>query len=118
MTDSPLNIQLCQAFIIFLQCNLRENGALDAQGCPRAAPPDPRPGCAGHGLSLLHQSSLGAAYGVLSGRAIWFKSSLPAMFILSAGAGGISLTPLATLVLSRLQGWEFLRPRVRSTVAR
>ncbi len=31
----------------------------------------------GMGLSLLHQSSLGATYGVLSGRAIWFKPSLP-----------------------------------------
>jgi Ni/Fe-hydrogenase subunit HybB-like protein len=27
----------------------------------------------GMGLSLLHQSSLGATYGVLSGRALWFK---------------------------------------------
>jgi len=39
----------------------------------------------GLGLSLLHQSSLGATYGVLSGRAIWYKPSLPVMFILSVG---------------------------------
>ncbi len=49
------------------------------------------------GLSLLHQSSLGATYGVLSGRAIWFKPSLPVMFIISAVAGGMSLTLFATM---------------------
>lgn len=44
----------------------------------------------GLGLSMLRQSSLGAIYGVLTGRAIWFKPSLPVMFILSAVAGGVA----------------------------
>lgn len=57
----------------------------------------------GMGLSLLHQSSLGATYSVLSGRAIWFKPSLPIMFIISAVAGGMSLTLLVTMIVSRLQ---------------
>lgn len=56
----------------------------------------------GMGLSLLHQSSLGATYGVLSSRSIWFKPSLPVMFILSAIAGGVSLTLFVTLVTERL----------------
>ena len=46
----------------------------------------------GLGLSLLHQSSLGATYGVLVARPIWFKPSLPVMFILSAVASGATFT--------------------------
>lgn len=45
----------------------------------------------GLGLSLLHQSSLGATYGVLVARPIWFKPSMPIMFILSAVAAGSPL---------------------------
>ena len=56
----------------------------------------------GLALSMLHQSSLGATYGVLSGRAIWFKPSLPVMFIISAIAGGISMTLLLTLIVGKL----------------
>ena len=55
----------------------------------------------GMGLSLLHQSSLGATYSVLSGRAIWFKPSLPVMFIISAVAGGMALTVLASLIVGQ-----------------
>lgn len=51
----------------------------------------------GLGLSLLHQSSLGATYGVLVARPIWFKPSLPVMFILSAVAAGATFT-LAVIV--------------------
>ena len=58
----------------------------------------------GLALSMLHQSSLGATYGVLSGRAIWFKPSLPVMFIISAIAGGISMTLLLTMVVGKLRG--------------
>ena len=46
----------------------------------------------GLGLSLLHQSSLGATYGVLTARPIWFKPSLPVMFIVSAVAAGSAFT--------------------------
>ncbi|KAA3643540.1 MAG: hypothetical protein DWQ07_23835 [Chloroflexi bacterium] len=69
----------------------------------------------GLALSLLHQSSLGATYGVLSGRAIWFKPSLPVMFIISAVAGGMSLTLLATLVVGLVRGVELIpRDLIRS----
>jgi molybdopterin-containing oxidoreductase family membrane subunit len=70
------------------------------------------------GLSLLHQSSLGATYGVLSGRAIWYKPSLPVMFIISAVAGGMALTMLATLIVARLRRQQFLPPRVCIGVTR
>ncbi len=71
----------------------------------------------GMALSLLHQSSLGATYGVLSGRAIWFKPSLPVMFILSAVAGGLSLTLFAALIVQQLKGKTVISGRTRNQVA-
>jgi molybdopterin-containing oxidoreductase family membrane subunit len=58
---------------------------------------------AGLFLSMLHQSSLGATYGVLIARPIWFRPGLAALFIISAGAGGIALTTLTTWVVGRLK---------------
>lgn len=52
----------------------------------------------GMGLSLLHQSSLGATYGVLTARPVWYSPSAPVLFILSAIAGGIALTITVTIV--------------------
>ncbi|MCA9873829.1 MAG: polysulfide reductase NrfD [Anaerolineales bacterium] len=72
----------------------------------------------GLGLSLLHQSSLGATYGVLSGREIWFKPSMPVLFILSAIAGGVSLTLLVTVVVSKLSGSELIDKYLRRDIAR
>lgn len=72
----------------------------------------------GLALSLLHQSSLGATYGVLSGRAIWFKPSMPVMFILSAVAGGVSLTLLVTMMLGKLKGEELIDKFLRRDMAR
>ncbi len=42
-------------------------------------------------LSLLHQASLGATYGVLSGRGMAFRPTAPIMFVISAIGGGLSL---------------------------
>jgi len=42
-------------------------------------------------LSILHQASLGATYGVLSGRGLWFSPSAPVVFVLSAMGGGSAL---------------------------
>jgi Ni/Fe-hydrogenase subunit HybB-like protein len=53
-------------------------------------------------LSMLHQSSLGATYGVLKARPIWYRPGLSVLFIISAAAGGISLTTLATMLTTRL----------------
>jgi len=57
---------------------------------------------AGLFLSMLHQSSLGATYGVLISRPIWYRPGLAALFIISAGAAGLALTTLATWVSGRL----------------
>jgi molybdopterin-containing oxidoreductase family membrane subunit len=72
----------------------------------------------GLGLSLLHQSSLGATYGVLSGRAIWYKPSLPVMFILSAVAGGISMTLLLTIVVGKLSRRQIISRDLQSDISR
>ncbi|MEO0561599.1 MAG: NrfD/PsrC family molybdoenzyme membrane anchor subunit [Chloroflexota bacterium] len=81
---------------------------LDSKVARRVFPAGPRIGHALHRfapaaavlgliLSMLHQSSLGATYGVLVARPIWFKPSLPVMFILSAvGAGTTAI--LAVIV--------------------
>lgn len=52
----------------------------------------------GMGLSLLHQSSLGATYGVLTARPVWFSPSAPVLFIGSAIAGGVAWTIAITLI--------------------
>lgn len=56
----------------------------------------------GLGLSSLHQSSLGATYGVLKARPIWYKPDLSVLFILSAAAAGPALTVLASMLAARL----------------
>jgi Ni/Fe-hydrogenase subunit HybB-like protein len=57
---------------------------------------------AGLCLSMLHQSSLGAAYGVLKARPIWYRPDLSVLFMLSAIAGGQALAVLATMLSGRL----------------
>ncbi len=57
---------------------------------------------AGLFLSLLHQSSLGATYGVLKARPLWYRPGLSILFIISAAAGGISLTAFASMLSARL----------------
>lgn len=58
----------------------------------------------GLGISLLHQSSLGATYGIIKSRPIWFKPSMPIMFILSAVAVGPALTMATAFVLEWVTG--------------
>ena len=57
---------------------------------------------AGLGLSMLHQSSLGATYGVLKARPLWYKPDLSVLFMLSDMAAGPSLTVLASMLAGRL----------------
>jgi molybdopterin-containing oxidoreductase family membrane subunit len=57
---------------------------------------------AGLALSMLHQSSLGATYGVLLARPIWYRPGLAVLFIVSAMAAGPSLTVFASKVAARL----------------
>jgi len=56
----------------------------------------------GLAFSLLHQSSLGATYGVLQARPTWYRPGLSILFIFSAVLGGISLTLFASMVAARL----------------
>jgi Ni/Fe-hydrogenase subunit HybB-like protein len=56
----------------------------------------------GLGLSMLHQSSLGATYGVLKARPIWYRPGLAVLFIVSAMVAGPALTVLASKVAARL----------------
>jgi len=56
----------------------------------------------GLGLSSLHQSSLGATYGVIKARPFWFKPEMSVLFMLSAIVGGISMTLFATMLSARL----------------
>jgi Ni/Fe-hydrogenase subunit HybB-like protein len=57
---------------------------------------------AGLALSLLHQSSLGALYGVLQSRPLWYRPDISVLFIISAVAAGMSLTVFASMVSARL----------------
>jgi Ni/Fe-hydrogenase subunit HybB-like protein len=57
---------------------------------------------AGLCLSMLHQSSLGAVYGVLKARPFWYKPEMAVLFMFSAIVGGISLTVFASMLSSRL----------------
>ncbi len=57
---------------------------------------------AGLCLSMLHQSSLGATYGVLKARPIWYRPDLSVLFMLSAICGGQALAVLATSLAGRL----------------
>ncbi|MBI5959210.1 MAG: polysulfide reductase NrfD [Chloroflexi bacterium] len=71
----------------------------------------------GLGLSLLHQSSLGATYGVLVARPIWFKPSLPVMFILSAVAAGGTVTLAVTIFYENMVHARQIARRLRNQVA-
>jgi Ni/Fe-hydrogenase subunit HybB-like protein len=57
---------------------------------------------AGLCLSMLHQSSLGAVYGVLKSRPIWYRPDVAVLFIMSAIAAGMSLTVFASMLSSRV----------------
>ncbi len=57
---------------------------------------------AGLTLSLLHQASLGATYGVLSGRGLWFNPTAPVLFIFSAMAGGTALLFFLGVIVFRV----------------
>jgi len=59
-------------------------------------------------ISLLHQSSLGATYGILKARPLWFKPSMPILFIVSAVAVG----PAVTMAVAFVAEWATRRRAV------
>jgi len=69
-------------------------------------------------VSLLHQSSLGATYGIVKSRPIWFKPSMPIMFILSAVAVGPALTMAVAFVTEWITGKRRVDHQILFTIAR
>ncbi len=72
----------------------------------------------GMGLSLLHQSSLGATYGILTARPIWYSPSAPVLFILQAIAGGAALTLMLSVLTGRLLNRQQVPDNILDNVAR
>jgi menaquinone reductase, integral membrane subunit len=72
----------------------------------------------GLGISLLHQSSLGATYGIVKSRPIWFKPSMPMLFILSAVSVGPALTMAVAIVVEWVTGKRRIPLEILSTIAR
>ena len=72
----------------------------------------------GLGLSLLHQSSLGATYGVLKARPIWYSPGLPVLFIASAMAAGPALVVLASSLAAKVSTRAHIKPDLLEIVAR
>jgi Ni/Fe-hydrogenase subunit HybB-like protein len=71
----------------------------------------------GLGLSMLHQSSLGATYGVLKARPFWYRPDLSVLFMFSAMAGGPALTVLASMIASRLTKRAYVKDELLDTLA-
>jgi Ni/Fe-hydrogenase subunit HybB-like protein len=69
-------------------------------------------------LSLLHQSSLGATYGVMIAHPIWYRPGIAVLFLVSAAAGGPALTVLATMLAGRFSGKAVVRDELLEPVAR
>jgi len=69
-------------------------------------------------VSLLHQSSLGATYGIVKSRPIWFKPSMPIMFILSAVAVGPALTMALAIILEWVTGKKTIPNKTIHSIAR
>lgn len=67
---------------------------------------------AGLFLSMLHQSSLGATYGVLIARPLWYSPSLSILFMFSAIVGGISLTILASMLAAHFSARGNVNDRI------
>lgn len=72
----------------------------------------------GMSISMIHQSSLGATYGVLTARPVWYSPSAPVLFILSAVAAGPALTLLVTLLSGELMNKRMVPTDVINGVAR
>lgn len=72
----------------------------------------------GLAISLLHQSSLGATYGIVKARPIWFKPSMPIMFILSAVAVGPAIPMALAHIIEWVRGKKNIAHNLLRTIAR
>ena len=68
-------------------------------------------------LSLLHQSSLGATYGIIKARPVWYKPTMPIMFIAQALATSPLLVVALTIIVSRLRGRDLIKKELLWNVA-
>lgn len=69
-------------------------------------------------LSFLHQSSLGAMYGVLISRPIWYRPGVAGLFFVSAIAGGVALTMIVAVVSGLIDARQQLEDSVTNQIAR
>jgi len=69
-------------------------------------------------LSLLHQASLGATYGVLAGRGMLFSATVPVLFVFSAVGGGLSLLFLLSALVFRTMRPGLVSDKVLRELAR
>lgn len=69
-------------------------------------------------LSLLHQASLGATYGVLSGRGMWFNQTAPVIFVASAMGGGSALLFFMSVIVFRVMRPGLVKDDVLYDIAR
>ncbi|MGD2057354.1 MAG: polysulfide reductase NrfD [Anaerolineales bacterium] len=69
-------------------------------------------------ISLLHQSSLGATYGIIKARPIWFKPSMPIMFIVSAIAAGPAITMAVAFIVEWITGKRTVEHGLLRMIAR
>jgi molybdopterin-containing oxidoreductase family membrane subunit len=67
---------------------------------------------------MLHQSSLGATYGVLKARPFWYKPSLAVLFMASAIVGGLALTVLISKIAGRVSKKVTVRDDLLDTVSK
>ncbi len=69
-------------------------------------------------ISMLHQSSLGAAFGVIKARPIWFKPSMPILFIVSAVAVGPAVAMAAAFIVEWVTGKRTVPHDLLHSIAR
>lgn len=67
---------------------------------------------AGIVLSLLHQTSLGALYGVVKARPLWYRPDLGMLFVVSAMASGPALVIVASMITSKIARRELVSQRL------
>lgn len=72
----------------------------------------------GLGLSMLHQSSLGATYGVLKARPVLYRPSMAVMFMVTAMAAGPALTVLASKIAAYVSSRATVNDEVLGKVTR
>lgn len=72
----------------------------------------------GLGFSLLHQSTLGAAYGVLAARPFWYRPWLAVLFLVSAAVAGPALVVLASKLAARFSPHAIVRQDLLARVSR